>query len=245
MRTLIMIAAFCFLSSLNANTNTQLTYSVSGSGNYYPYYTHDPQHPGILPEVVTAILNTANIEGTNLLLPAKRTVLYLETGKIDFDLISPSWLNKQQRDDPRFIFSDAILSVDEYIVSTKKLASVPQLKGAEIGTVRGYYYHDDDHYERVDFNSEKELLQALARGRVELAIIGDLPAIYWAKELDIPIYLNSLHSQGEMHMRLQAKHEKLLPIINQAIETLHQQAFFKNITQRYVQSIPTAGVLKH
>ncbi|OHU86316.1 MULTISPECIES: substrate-binding periplasmic protein [Pseudoalteromonas] len=245
MRTLIMIAAFYFLSPLHANTKTQLTYSVSGSGSYYPYYTHDPEQPGILPEVVTAILDTANIEGTNLLLPAKRTVLYLETGKIDFDLISPSWLNDQQRNDPRFIYSDAILSVDEYIVSTKKLSFEPKLKGAEVGTVRGYYYHDDIHFERIDFNSEKELLQALAKGRIDLAIIGDLPAIYWAKELNIPVYLNSVHSQGEMHMRLQAKHKKLLPVINQAIKTLHQQAFFKTITQRYVQSIPSAGALGH
>ncbi|NOU52729.1 transporter substrate-binding domain-containing protein [Pseudoalteromonas sp. JBTF-M23] len=239
MRTLLIIVAICICGALKANP--QLTYSVSGSGNYYPYYTHDPKHPGILPEIVSTILTKASITGENLLLPAKRTVLYLEQGKIDFDLISPSWLNEQQRKDTRFVYSDAILSVDEYLVSTHQFDKPITLNSKEVGTVRGYYYHDDSDFKRIDFNSEKELLQALHRGRIELAIIGDLPAIYWSQKLGVPIFFNTLHSQGNMHMRMQAKHRALLTRINKAINELHQQGQFQKIIQHYVQSIPITG----
>ncbi|BBN82855.1 hypothetical protein PA25_28400 [Pseudoalteromonas sp. A25] len=239
MRILLIIVAILMCGALKANT--QLTYSVSGSGNYFPYYTHDPKKPGILPEVVRAILNEAQIEGKNLLLPAKRTNLYLEQGKIDFDLISPSWLNEQQRNDTRFVYSEPILSVNEYIVATQRLAKPISLTGKEVGTVRGYYYHDDAHFTRIDFNSEKELLQALSRGRIEQAIMGDLPATYWSEKLNVPLFLNTLHSQGYMHIRLQAKLYALLPSINSAIKTLQSQNQFKKITQHYVKNIPVSG----
>ena len=201
--------------------------------SFYPYYTHDSSSPGILPEVVNAILSTAELSGHNLLLPAKRTILYLEQGKIDFDLVSPSWLNEKHRNDKRFIYSSPILSVDEYVITSTPNNKPIKLDGKKVGTVRGYYYHDDHNFTRVDFSSEKQLIQALARGRVSVAIIGDLPAQHWSEQLNTPIFFNTIHSQGQMHIRLLAKHKPLMPKINHAIETLHKQGQFKAITARY------------
>lgn len=218
---------------------TTLKYSVSGSGNHYPYYTNDAEKPGILAEIVSEVLTQAKIQGVNIEQPAKRTVQYLHSGLIDFDTISPDWLNADEKLDERFIFSEPLIKVDEYVVTLPNFTSTqPLLEAQQVGTVRGYYYHDDEHFERIDFASEKELVQALQMARVDRIIIGELPALYWATQLGATIELQALHSSGFLHIRLLAKHRNLLPQLNEAIATLRAQGRFTEIEKRYITYLP-------
>ncbi|WP_440055012.1 substrate-binding periplasmic protein [Pseudoalteromonas sp. T1lg65] len=235
----LFILLLVFPNTGSAKTEVHLKYSLSGSGSYYPYFTHTPDAPGILPESVSAILEHAEFSGENLLLPAKRTNYYLENQLIDFDLISPQWLNQKQRQDPRFIYSDPIMVIKEFIVGRAIAEPLGSVHGLQVGTVRGYYYHDDEHFERIDFASEKELLQALKMRRVDWIIIGDLPALYWSEQLGISFHFNQLHSEGALHFRLLAKHKPLLPQINSAIKALRADNHFKQIEQRYIEQLPS------
>ncbi|MCO7189462.1 MULTISPECIES: transporter substrate-binding domain-containing protein [unclassified Pseudoalteromonas] len=225
------------LSEHHSTTQTQhtLKYSISGSGTFYPYFTNDPHHPGILPDLVARILAQASVQGENIVLPAKRTNRYLASGKIDFDLISPAWLNSSQRTDPRFVFSEAILPIREYVITRTPVGPLTSLSGQMVGTVRGYYYHDDDVFTRVDFESERALLQALNKGRVELAIVGDLPAKYWSEQDKVNLHFNQLHSQGLLHIRLRAEHAHLLPRLNRAILTLQRSGQIARIETYYLE----------
>ncbi|MEI5640486.1 MULTISPECIES: substrate-binding periplasmic protein [unclassified Pseudoalteromonas] len=233
MKQILILGLLTISCLVCASEKPQLRYSLSGSGSFQPYYTHQQQAPGILVEIVQAILVTTKIDGENLLLPAKRTNYYLENKLIDFDIISLDWLNEKQRKDARFIYSDPLLEVNEYVVTRTPTRPLSSLYGLEVGTVRGYYYHDDEQFKRVDFASEKELLQALHRGRVEQIIIGDLPALYWAKKLNIRFSFNYKHSQGKLRLRLLAKHQNLLANINQAIAQLQASGLIASIEQRY------------
>ncbi|MEC4088435.1 MULTISPECIES: substrate-binding periplasmic protein [Pseudoalteromonas] len=217
-----------------------LKYSISGSGTFYPYFTNNPQHPGILPDLVARILTQSAIEGENIVLPAKRTNRYLESGKIDFDLISPAWLKASQLTDPRFVFSDAMLPIREYVVTRAPAPSLNNLSGRMVGTVRGYYYHDDDEFVRVDFESERALIQALNKGRIDIAILGDLPAQYWSAQDNVALHFNQLHSHGTLHIRLRAEHAHLLPVLNQAIQTLRDSGQITQIETDYLQHVSTA-----
>ncbi|WP_125716747.1 substrate-binding periplasmic protein [Pseudoalteromonas rubra] len=211
-----------------------LKYSISGSGTFYPYFTNDPQHPGILPDLVAKILAQSALQGENIVLPAKRTNRYLASGKIDFDLISPAWLKAAQRSDPRFVFSQAILGIREYVVTRTPTEPLRALSGLTVGTVRGYYYHDDDDFTRVDFESERALLQALNKGRVDRVIIGDLPARYWSEQDNVTLHFNQLHSHGTLHIRLRAEHTHLLPELNRAIETLRGSGQIAQVEAYYL-----------
>ncbi|MCG7535656.1 transporter substrate-binding domain-containing protein [Pseudoalteromonas sp. OOF1S-7] len=220
----------------HASHNTlTLKYSISGSGAFYPYFTNDPQHPGILPDLVTRILAQSALQGENIVLPAKRTNRYLATGKIDFDLISPAWLKTAQRSDPRFVFSEAILPIREYVVTRVPTQSLSSLSGLTVGTVRGYYYHDDNVFTRVDFESERALLQALSKDRVDIIIIGDLPARYWSAQDNVALHFNHLHSHGTLHIRLRAEHAHLLPELNRAIQALRETGQIALIEAYYLQ----------
>lgn len=241
----LWLCALAFNSEALYSTETEvapvLQYDISGSSGWYPYYIEGNPPRGILLDVVKAVLKKANIQGKALNLPPKRTQKALELGLIDFDLVSPDWFPKTY-DISRFVFSKAILPVDEYVIVLKNTKlpdkflaplSAPKLKPT-IGTVRGYYYHDVERFTRMDFKSEKEIVLALSKQRVAYGISGDLPALFWARKLNVDIELASLHSSGFIHFRLQKKYAYLLPKINAAIVSLKATGQIQAILDSYL-----------
>lgn len=235
----MQLATFAFAKPNSA----VLKYNVSASGNHYPFYTSNPLKPGILPEVITAIIAQAEITANHVDLPTKRITQYLENEYIDFDVITLKWLPEKERNNPRFIFSDPIIPATEMIVAlpeqVAQFQSKQTLYGKNVGTVLGYYYHDDELFNRVDFPSEKELMLALARKRIDVAIMGVHTAAYWSKQLNVKTEFGAEHSHGYLRVRLLAKHKALLPKINQALEHLHSSGFIKSIENKYIEHIPS------
>jgi polar amino acid transport system substrate-binding protein len=74
----------------------------------------------------------------------------------------------------------------------------------------------------------------LLHKRFDVAIMEQTAARYWAKTHHVPIVLGAVHTQGDIVLRLRAEKKFLLPRINQAIETLHQQNTINEILQHYV-----------
>lgn len=224
----------------NNSANTELRYDVSASSAWYPYFIPDAKHPGIVVEIVKATLKEANISGRQVELPPKRTILALSNGELDFDVSSPSWFVDGKIPDG-FVISEGLLEISEFIVTLPQNASKYRfpvdIKGKQIGTVRGYYYNNDRVFNRVDFISEKKLIQALTKGRIEAVIMGDLPAYHWAKKTNIDIVLGPVNSKGDLHIRFREKHAYLIPKINQAITRLKSKGKVSEILSRYVISM--------
>ena len=227
-------------SSIGHTEEQVLKYDLSGSSNWVPYYSADKENPGILGELVPLILSQANIKGEQVTLPPSRTNLALNKGFLDFDLISPSWLSENEKSQ-EFSFSDPIIEIKEHIVYLSDMYLEPPevsvINNKEVGTVRGYYYHDDDYFIRKDFGSEKELLIALQAKRVKFAIIGDLPALYWSKKLDVPIQLGPIHSSGLLCIRIRTALNHLLPAINHSINKLNEDGTIRETSARYQKSV--------
>lgn len=184
-------------------------------------------------------LSLAKIEAEILDLPPKRTNKALETGLLDFDIVSPSWFTKQDLG-PLFVKSTPIIQITEYVVTLPENVSqyrdISQMKGKEVGTVRGYLYHDDQHFIRTDFASEQELIKALDKHRVKAIIAGNYPALYWSAQLGIPVALAAVYSDGDLVFRLRKEHAALLPAINQAIATLKANGNIDEIIKKYTKS---------
>ncbi|GGB67861.1 substrate-binding periplasmic protein [Shewanella inventionis] len=239
-RCIIAVIYFVLCSFCSpVKAETVLKYNVNGSSNWVPYYiAHSPDNPGILGELVPLILATANIKIEKHNFPPKRTNHALGNGLLDFDFVSPSWFPNDDlgelfvQSSPLLIIQENIITLDEH---AKNWQNIDQLKGKEIGTVRGYLYHDDANFTRVDFISERELIKALYKDRVKAAISGDLPALYWAKQLNSPITLAAVHSKGQLVMRLRKEHAALLPRINAAIDELQSNGTIKRIIDKYTK----------
>jgi len=216
-----------------------LKYDPTGSNSWYPYYIPEGRRKGIVAEIATLVLKEAQIHGEKVQLPPKRTNLSIENGVIDFDFINPEWLPSEISTE-NFTFSDSIIPIKEYVItlpsakSDNKDANSIVIKNQLVGTVRGYYYHDEAQFQRMDYSSEKELIKALATNRVKFAISGDLPALYWSKQLNVPIQFGALHSDGFLHIRLHNRANYLMPKINQAIRRLKSSGTIQEVIDSYL-----------
>ncbi|MGZ9899087.1 substrate-binding periplasmic protein [Shewanella gaetbuli] len=214
-----------------------LKYNMNASSSWMPYYIpNSPQRPGILGEILPQIIALADLKAEKHNYPPKRTNQALETGLLDFDIVSPSWFPHGDMGE-LFVQSKAIIDIQESIIvlpkNTSKWSDIDKIKGQKIGTIRGYLYHDDHLYTRVDFLSERELVRALHKQRIEVAISGDLPALYWAKQLNLDISLAAIHSKGVLVMRLRKEHQHLMPKIDAAIDTLTADGTVQRIIDKY------------
>lgn len=216
---------------------TALRYDISGSNAWYPYFIPDAKQPGIVAELIDKILKHADIKGLPVSLPPKRTLLALANGELDFDVVSPSWFPGQQVSQ-EFVLSDGLIVIKEYIVTLPenqhRYPTLSATFGQKIGTIRGYLYNNDHLFERVDFNSEIQLIQALRKGRIQAAILGDLPAVYWAEQSRTKIAFATLHSAGDLHIRLRKEHRYLLSRINRAIAALKDTGELTQIVAHYI-----------
>ena len=235
-RILIFLTSlFSFDYSNASQKEAVLRYDPAGTDTWIPYYIGDKERPGILGELIPRILKEANIAGEIINLPAKRTQVALENGELDFDIISPSWFSNENVGE-HYVLSNPIMPVSEnYIYLPDTKFNKARLLTEPVGTVRGYYYHDEALFQRMDFGSERAIIQALAKGRIQYAISGDLPALYWAKRLNVNIELGTIHSDDYLVMRLRAEHQNLLKEINIAIAFLKQNEEIATIINKYTK----------
>lgn len=232
----LLLCALTYSSALLHAREEQLRFDASASNSHIPYSTGDETHPGIIQESILAILEQAGLDAKPIALPPKRTLLALEQGILDFHVMSLDWFPNQDFDSERFVMSEPFITIDEYLIAlanTPPLATDFSIEGLRIGTISGYFYHNQAHFERVDFPSEEALLKALLLKRVNYAIVGDLPGLYWARKLAIPITMLKRNSSGQLRLRLRKQKAHLLPQINQAIQTLNAQGKFGEIEEKY------------
>ncbi|WP_394129626.1 substrate-binding periplasmic protein [Shewanella maritima] len=236
----VICTSFTAQAAQAAQAAQPLRYNVNASSGWVPYYIpNQSEQPGILGELVPMIMAKAQVPIEKHNYPPKRTNQALETGLLDFDVVSPDWFENHDIG-AKFVKSIAILPIKEYIICRTENAAywqdLAKIKGQDIGTVRGYLYHDDDTFNRVDFTSERELVKAIDKKRVNLAISGDLPALYWANELGINIALAGIHSDGKLVLRIRKEHHALLPQVNLAISQLSQDGTIEALIEKYTGS---------
>ncbi|MBA6365457.1 transporter substrate-binding domain-containing protein [Colwellia sp. BRX10-6] len=226
-----------FVSSATETVASPLKYDLGSTKAWVPFgYSGNKQKPGIIIALIELIMMQAAIPTDTSYLPGKRAVTALELGQIDFDVVSPNWF-KDKIIGVDYVSSVPLFEVTEYFVTLPNVAiefNQPEMAyGQLVGTVAGYAYFDDDKFIRADFLSESELVKGLVKGRFKVAIIEERAAQYWAEKHQTSIALASLHTKGDIVIRLRKEHENLLPRINQAISVLKNNGQFKKVFDDY------------
>lgn len=233
--SVFVISAWFFQSPMTAQA--QLRYDVDASGGLIPYdYTGNPAHPGIYAELIPMLMGRAGVEIESVVLPTKRAVKALEEGLLDFDFVNPDWFD-DSKSLQGYVFSVPIFEFTEsfYRLADKPstISSLDDLAGRSVGTVAGYMYVNEEYFQRIDFASEKLLVKGLSMGRFDVAIIERAAAQFWSKELGIPLYRITDNNAGHMVLRLRAEHIKLLPSINQAIQSAKSDGSIERLMSSY------------
>lgn len=217
-------------------------YNIYGSGEWIPYVFNNADQssvrPGIVAEIIPLILTTAGIKGESIKLPPKRTNESLKDGKIvEMDVVSPAWFDQGKT--PFGQLSEPFMTITEYVAFAPKnkdkfqqLSDIYQ-ENYLIGGVRGYYYFDSERFFRVDFPSEKQLVRALIKDRVDAIIIGGPTLRYFASHFQEELVLGPVHASGDLTIRITDRKAHLLPQINGAIVALKSKGAIADILEKY------------
>ncbi|MCV2885121.1 transporter substrate-binding domain-containing protein [Aestuariibacter sp. AA17] len=230
----LVVFVFVLFTSLfvNANdsskhANSEILYFDLGiEGRWVPYQRGaNSGSYGVFKEVTDAIAKHANLTFDHVYFPAKRAQKALIDGLIDFEFISLAWLKGSQPGED-FVVSQPIFEVQEYIVTLEgngeNFEKPHSYYDHAVGTIDGYFYHDDDKFKRHDFSTESELIQALGKGRVRVAILEKETAKFWASVHGVSLEFTSLHSRGDLLIRLRNEKQQFMPLINFGITKIKQ-----------------------
>ncbi|MBU2879014.1 MULTISPECIES: substrate-binding periplasmic protein [Aliiglaciecola] len=234
-----VLAYFGMVSTSQAIDKKSITlkYNLIGTESWTPYgYSGDDANPGIFAEVIDLILEKAGYSYEFYYYPPKRAAKVFEENQLDIDFMSPSWFKNGDMGD-EYVQSIMIFELTEYNVTlqenAEKYADPHAIYDKHVGTIAGYSYFDDDMFTRIDFSTEDGLIRGLKRGRFEVAILENLTARHWAKKHNVKISLASVHSHGDIVLRLRRELSHLLPNLNAAIRALKQEGEIDNILRKH------------
>lgn len=245
-RTLVWMALTCtavFSPCLSATG--VLRYNLGTSGSSIPYENAvDEDRPGIFVELLPLIMDKAGLNTEKVMLSTKRAELAFKNGELDFDFFSPGWLSAAQSRDT-FVFSVPIAPIKEYLIALPEYIDryqrLENAYGGPVGTISGYVYFDDSRFSRVDFTSEDNLILALQKKRVVVAIMEEATARYWSARHKVEIRLGAIHTQGDIALRLHKRHASLVSKINSAITSLKRDGQINRVIMKYADMV---GVTK-
>lgn len=238
------VAALIFCMILGngaiAQTSPVLRYVTdTGSDGWIPYMTPStaPEKPGIVVELTRMILDRAGIGAREVPLPERRAINAYKEGDIDMEWASPAWFPGNEFPETD-VASVPVMSVREVLMFPSGEQGrwlLPQLiQGKTVGTIEGYTYHDSNRFRRFDVRNEVALVRMVNAGRLDVAIIGELPGRYWANKLKADVSFGPAHSEGALVIRLQGRHKRLMPRINDAILALQSEGQVNRIVAKYI-----------
>lgn len=241
MRKQILLSIFSFMLFLVAGhacgQSKSLKYNLNSEGGWIPYGpTGDKANSGIFQELTPLIMSTAEIDVEAVDVPTQRAIASLTHGGLDFDYVSPDWFENGNVG-IEFVASEPVFVITEYFITLPKNAKryqvLEDVHDKIVGTIRGYYYFDDKNFIRMDFDKEANLVKGLELERFEVAILEEMTAHYWSKHAGIQIALASVHTLGEMVIRLRNEHAALLLKLNRVINRLRKDGQIDAIFDKY------------
>ncbi|MCJ8273623.1 MAG: ABC transporter substrate-binding protein [Psychrosphaera sp.] len=221
----------------------QLTVGFNLAGN--PPLTFSPQQQkiGIYHEILTAVGKHSGDTFIYKYFPPKRMLVAFERGAIDIEPgINPTW---RETSDIHSLYS-VPFSVSENIIlfarNRKIMVNDPKdLINRRIGTMRGYYYPGysrlfrSKRIIREDGDSELNLLQRMAGGRLDQIFIQKDVAYYWmSRDRSFSEFeVGNANFKDQVMFRLHPTKTQALMRMNAAIKVLLENGTIEGIYARY------------
>ena len=214
-----------------------LRFGITGSNAWVPplVVTADGLD-GIIPDLVTAVMTHAGEAFQAVRIDRRHREALLRTGAVDFDIVSPVWYGDRAAHLDPFLLTDPFLQVRDVVVwgtGAAGIEAVDDLAGQRVGTVIGYFYRDQTTYRRYDFNDERTVLQAVARGTVPFGIVNEESAHHWPPLDRIAVVIGPAHSVGNLHIRTTPDLHDKLPAFNAAIAALQADGTVDRIVRHW------------
>ncbi|MDA8621599.1 transporter substrate-binding domain-containing protein [Psychrosphaera sp.] len=242
-----LLVLFCLVTSnkLAALQSTKTTkthndilyYDLGLTGGWIPYQKGaNAGSIGVFEEVINHISDISGIPFKAVHFPPKRAEKALISGLVDFDFICLEWFTNGI-DNSKFVVTEPIFQISEMFIVKKaaqhRLTSPHSYFGKDIGTIAGYFYLNDDKFNRLDFLNEQQVMLGLKNDRFEIAILEREVARHWAKVHDVEIEFPLVHTSGLIRLRLRIENLVHLKKINDAIITIRKNGKLRETLNKH------------
>lgn len=199
---------------------------------------------GLAFELMEAVARAAGARPEYLMLPPKRTQAALHAGEADLMcMMSPKWLAQplgRDRVGPPMVVVEDVLAVAAGRGDGKPLDLSAQ-RGLRVGTVLGYRYtelgplFDDGRLVREDAATQQGVLDKLARGRTEAAVVDRFVLTQYNRGRAPAETLQALQvvSQTVTHCLLGGKTRLPAGRLQQALRAVVERGELTRLMQRY------------
>lgn len=201
---------------------------------------------GLAFDLMEAIARAAGARPQYLLLPPKRTQPALHAGQADLMcMMSPKWLAQPigaERIGPPMVVLEDVLAVVPGSGRSQPLDLAAQ-RGLRVGTVLGYRYHElgplfeDGHLVREDAATQLGMLDKLARGRTDAAVIDRLVLARYNRDRAPaePLVALQVVSQTVTQCLLGARTQLPVDALRRALQAVIDRGDVARMMQRYRQ----------
>ena len=241
LRINFLLVSFLIVISIAVNDSWAEVIKVGGYN--YPPFMIEKTKTGIFHDVLTSV---SRITGDTFIwnyYPYARLNIYFNKGRIDVEGgSSPAWTRNRRIPGvytiPYYVLKDVIV----FYPGKKINYRYPNdLKGEEVGTVRGYAFPQFKRsfkrkiITRVDASDEAELLIMLSKNRINQIFISKELALFWMKK--VPSYrkfqLGADIGAYKIGIRVHPNKKHLIPHFNRAIYQLKKSGEIKRIFRKY------------
>ncbi len=233
---LVLLAAFAHLNWVHAE---ELVIPVYDRHQPPLVLLDDGAISGIYVDLFREILTRAGIAPRFVSVPKRRARIMFEEGESVLSCCdNPVWRTRPKEQQVQ-MFSVAFYNTrDVFVFPVGKrfeIDNLSTLSDKRVAVIRGYGYRGSEWFgERVDIAIESELLEFIALGRADVAIVNDDVAKLWLFENGPKVELGSYHDIASLHVRVHRKREDLLPKINEAIGDIIRDGTRDRIVNRYL-----------
>jgi len=202
----------------------------------------DSFYSGIYFDLYEEILVRAGIQPEFLAMPKIRSRVMFEQGELLVACCgNPAW-RKRPKEQEVQIFSDPFYHSKDVFIFPKskgitKITDLTQLNDKKVAVKRGYGYRGEEAFgERVELNSESDLINFVALGRADIGIVNEDVVRNWMQYHGNKVLIGDFHDIATLHLRVHKTRRELLPKINLAIQSILQDGTLEKIRAKYLNS---------
>ncbi len=227
--SLFIIASFFSFPSLSKQT-ASLPEIVLNDTNKFPYTTANMQ--GFLDVLLVEAFKRIGYKLKTVRLPAERGLLSANEGIVDGEVNRIAGIEKIYKNLVRIPeqvrYSDfCVLSKNANIINSPEM-----LSQHVVGYIKGWKIYEKmmkDSNNIIMANNPQQLFRLLKIDRIEVALYTCLQGNILAKELSIEgvNILEPRLNQRTMHVYLNKKHSKIVPLLSQALQDIKQEGLYE------------------
>ncbi|MBA6348912.1 MULTISPECIES: ABC transporter substrate-binding protein [unclassified Colwellia] len=201
-----------------------------------PYSFGEQEHRGIYVEVFQEIFKLTPYQLEFVYLSSARVRSSFTDGKVDIECCPiGAW---RANETAISIYSQPLFKTEDvYVFPQGKLRNIGPLADETIATINGFGYAFDTVFTRYDVESELKLLKLIEGNRLPVGIVDRTIVNYLSRSHQLTVVIGQVHEHSLRPLRIHKSKAHIVPIINQAINSLINNGKISAIVSKYTSTL--------